>query len=834
LATFTDRYKLIIETADAEKKISGVKNAFTSLSKVGAAAGAAAAGGLALIVRQNLAAIDNFDKLNKRLGISVESLSQLQFVAEQNGVSFETFSTAIQRLQRRVSEAAQGTGEAKNALAELGLNAERLTRLPLDRQFEIVSEALSNVSNSADRTRLAMRLLDTEGVALLQIMEDGAAGIRRLTEEADELGLTLTDLDTNKVAAANDSINRLSSVMTALGRTITVELAPYITDLSEYLREEFVNNAGNVRDVIREAVDIFRSFAEVAKVLANNLDLVVTAGSALVGLNIGAKFGPWGAVIGTVAGALAGQLLPAMRDTKSAMEDQIEETENMVRSLQGAGDASDEQRRKLLEEAIARREIIKAQIQQQQEQIRINQTVTEGANRPGLDVARQMESQLEVNREALERNNQNIQNLRDQLNGVEQDAKEAGEALELTITKSVPPVPGTKPDAITDEAAAIRDRIETLQRNAEEQRRLADAQREGAEAVREMMIQIEAENEARRLNIELGSKKFQQIKEAIAAEKEAFDERQRLIQEQRKEEREADRERERRIQDTKRNNERAIELAERYTEQLKNTTQDAKFELEALNMDPLERQMAEIERTIQRDLKSQIRSLQNLKTGSNNAEINRRIQQLREEARVAIEQQQRIAEEVYETQRSFSYGWEQAFREYEENATNAAKLAEDVFKKTTKGMEDAIVGFAKTGKFEWRDFVSDIVETLLRSRIQKLIADIFGGTGLGGSTQNTGSSSILGGLTSLFAGAFADGGRIPSGQFGLVGERGPELVTGPANITPIQPAQANNSVVNYNINAVDAQSFKQLVARDPEFITAVVDQGRKKVPKTRR
>jgi hypothetical protein len=36
--------------------------------------------------------------------------------------------------------------------------------------------------------------------------------------------------------------------------------------------------------------------------------------------------------------------------------------------------------------------------------------------------------------------------------------------------------------------------------------------------------------------------------------------------------------------------------------------------------------------------------------------------------------------------------------------------------------------------------------------------------------------------------------------------------------------------VTYNINAVDAASFKAMIARDPAFIHAVAMQGSKSVP----
>ena len=138
-------------------------------------------------------------------------------------------------------------------------------------------------------------------------------------------------------------------------------------------------------------------------------------------------------------------------------------------------------------------------------------------------------------------------------------------------------------------------------------------------------------------------------------------------------------------------------------------------------------------------------------------------------------------------------------------------------------MEDAIVGFAKTGKFEFKSFVNSILEELLRSQVRQLIArtfGMFGGGGLGGG--NSGGNSLFGGF-------FATGGMIPPGRFGIVGEAGPEIVSGPANVTPV-----GSTNILYNINAVDAQSFKQMIARDPAFLYAVTEQGRKGIPSSRR
>ena len=183
--------------------------------------------------------------------------------------------------------------------------------------------------------------------------------------------------------------------------------------------------------------------------------------------------------------------------------------------------------------------------------------------------------------------------------------------------------------------------------------------------------------------------------------------------------------------------------------------------------------------------------------------------------------------QLYEESRTFETGWKNAFESYTDNATNAAKNAESIFAKATKGMEDAIVNFAKTGKFEWKGFVSSILEEMLRQQVRQNIASIFGATGLGGggAAGGNGGGFNLGSLL-----GFASGGIIPTNAPVIVGERGPELLMGAAGRQVVPNASLGGTNVTYNISAVDALSFRQLVARDPGFIHAVASAGGKSVP----
>jgi hypothetical protein len=53
--------------------------------------------------------------------------------------------------------------------------------------------------------------------------------------------------------------------------------------------------------------------------------------------------------------------------------------------------------------------------------------------------------------------------------------------------------------------------------------------------------------------------------------------------------------------------------------------------------------------------------------------------------------------------------------------------------------------------------------------------------------------------------------------------------------SPVDSGSSNNVLnINYTINATDAASFRQMIARDPEFLYAVTEKGRSSIPSGRR
>ena len=326
--------------ADSSGLESGMKRATTSLkrgaselrqsanqfAKWGAAAAAAAAVAGAAIYKATSRSIDQLAKTSDRLGIATERLSELRFAAEQTGVAANTLDMGLQRMTRRISEAAQGAGEAKDAIKELGLDAQALARMSPDEQFRAIAEAMQGVSNQGDRVRLAMRLFDSEGVALVNTLKGGTEALDAFSEEAQQLGISISRVDAAKVEAANDALNKIQVAISGKMQQAVVGLAPHIEAVSELIVDmlnSFVLGSDNVDafadNAARSLISFYVSVDNALSVVKEGLDSIWEGYQSLP---------PWAQEIG-IAGAVVGGkkgvaflalLGKAMDDTKVTAE----------------------------------------------------------------------------------------------------------------------------------------------------------------------------------------------------------------------------------------------------------------------------------------------------------------------------------------------------------------------------------------------------------------------------------------------------------------------------------------------------------------------------------
>jgi hypothetical protein len=310
------------ETRNWSKSIEkAAKVAKTSLLLVGAA-GVTAAAGIAAIYVSNARTLDALGKTASKLGDTTEALKEFGIAAQLGGVSVDSAEVALQRMTRRLAEAAQGTGEAKNAIKELGLDAADLAAQRPSEAFEEIAIALADIPLQADKVRLAMKFFDTEGVALVNVTVNE---LIKASEAVEAFGGALTSIEVRQIEAANDSMLLLGLSFDLITDRLTAKIAPAVDAFATSLFESA--KQGQQLDSV---MDTF-----VGTVVGGIADVADAAGSILRfidGRSELAAGGLVGYLLGGKLGFLAGTAATASFDVLSANFDAIKAKFNLTLS----------------------------------------------------------------------------------------------------------------------------------------------------------------------------------------------------------------------------------------------------------------------------------------------------------------------------------------------------------------------------------------------------------------------------------------------------------------------------------------------------------------------
>ena len=240
------------------KALSGITSAVFSMRSAIVVLGGAA--GFGYLVNSSLKATDSLKKTADKIGTTTEALGGLRYAAELAGITTQTMDMALQRFTRRTAEAAAGTGEAKAAIKELGINAQELNRMPLDKRMVVLADAFSEVENESDKLRLAFKLFDSEGAALVNVLSKGGDGLKEMLGEARLLGLTMSGSAAKGVEDTVDSLTKLQSLFKGITDQTVAAFAPALEAIVERFTaflQESIKAKGGVENFARAiAVDL--------------------------------------------------------------------------------------------------------------------------------------------------------------------------------------------------------------------------------------------------------------------------------------------------------------------------------------------------------------------------------------------------------------------------------------------------------------------------------------------------------------------------------------------------------------------------------------------------
>lgn len=208
--------------------ISGIQSAFAGMAEAAAAAFA---------VDRVVEFIDHMAELgaqvqhaSQMLGESAEEVSTFDFAAKAMGVGADGANTALERLERNMSQAATEPGLAANAFQALGIKVTDSTG-KLRQLDDILPEIADKFHDTADgpaKTAIAIALMGRSGAEMIPLLDQGRAGLEAFKQAAQDTGTVITGPMAEGMESTEISATTLGSAFEGVGITLFEAFKPAI------------------------------------------------------------------------------------------------------------------------------------------------------------------------------------------------------------------------------------------------------------------------------------------------------------------------------------------------------------------------------------------------------------------------------------------------------------------------------------------------------------------------------------------------------------------------------------------------------------------------------
>lgn len=256
---------------------------------------AGAMGGKAILgmVDKTAKLADELGKMSKQTGVGTEALQKYRFAADKSGVSQQVVNSSLERFQKRLGMARNGSGALESQLKKMDsalLNQLKNTNNTND-AFRLYLESMGNVENKSKQAAMAQAAFGREGLKLQRMVTDGLEGIDKYGQKLEEMGGILSD---DLIKASEDYMDRMANMKMAIRGVkgiLTKALLPVFKDAMGALRD--------FAKFIQENIDAIKSWAKAIasglavfagfKVLKVGISLVRGMTFAWKGLNTAMK-----------------------------------------------------------------------------------------------------------------------------------------------------------------------------------------------------------------------------------------------------------------------------------------------------------------------------------------------------------------------------------------------------------------------------------------------------------------------------------------------------------------------------------------------------------------
>lgn len=197
-------------------------------------------------IKGQIDAMDAFNDMAERTGVAVEELSKLSYAAKLSDVTIEQLQMGLTKLNKGISETANGTGEVSKSFSAMGISVKNADG-SLKNSAQVlndIADKFATYQDGANKSALAIQIFGKSGAELIPLLNQGSDGLKRMGDELQRLGGVVTADAAKNAGLFNDNMDKLGVTVSALGRSFANTILPYMIRFSQELLTARANGLG--------------------------------------------------------------------------------------------------------------------------------------------------------------------------------------------------------------------------------------------------------------------------------------------------------------------------------------------------------------------------------------------------------------------------------------------------------------------------------------------------------------------------------------------------------------------------------------------------------------
>lgn len=229
------------ERSSAKWKREVQKNMDAAGKAVGAAS-AIAAGAMAVWVKSSINNAAEIQNLAKVAGSSTTEFQKFAAGARTVGIENDKLSDILKDVNDKVGDfLTTGGGELKDFFEQVapkvGVTAEQFRNLSGPQALGLYVDTLEKAGANQQEMTFFLEAIANDATLLAPLLRNGAKEMRGLADEAQNLGLILSEETIAGAKQFNDDLDLLGRVAGGVGQEIAADLLPHLLELTDTLRD---------------------------------------------------------------------------------------------------------------------------------------------------------------------------------------------------------------------------------------------------------------------------------------------------------------------------------------------------------------------------------------------------------------------------------------------------------------------------------------------------------------------------------------------------------------------------------------------------------------------